>query len=41
YLISYRSKHPAGERGFQKVDVSVRNQPQMQLKARAGYAFGG
>lgn len=40
YLISYRSKHAAGERGFQKVDVSVRNQPQMQLKARAGYAYG-
>jgi VWFA-related protein len=41
YLISYRSKHPAGERGYQKVDVSVRNQPQMQLKARSGYAYGG
>jgi VWFA-related protein len=41
YLISYRSKHAAGEQGFQKVDVSVRNQPQMQIKARAGYAYGG
>lgn len=39
YLITYRSQHPAGEKGFQKVDVSLKN-PELRVKARAGYEFG-
>ena len=40
YLISYRTKRGAGESGFQKVDVKLRN-PEFRVKAREGYAFGG
>jgi VWFA-related protein len=40
YLLSYRSRHPRGERGFQKVDVTVRNNPELKVTARSGYAFG-
>ncbi|HEX7150098.1 MAG TPA: VWA domain-containing protein [Thermoanaerobaculia bacterium] len=40
YLISYRANKRAGTTGFQKVDVSVRNQPQLKVTARPGYAFG-
>lgn len=39
YLITYRSRHPQGERGFQKVDVSVK-QPALRVTARSGYQFG-
>lgn len=40
YLLSYRTRHAAGEQGFQKVTVNVRNQPQFQVNSRAGYAYG-
>ncbi len=40
YLLSYRARHPRGTRGWQRVDVAIRNQPQFRLKAREGYAFG-
>lgn len=40
YLVTYRSRHPRGEKGFQKVDVSLRN-PEFRVVARSGYEFGG
>ncbi|MDQ3282762.1 MAG: VWA domain-containing protein [Acidobacteriota bacterium] len=40
YLITYRSRHGRGERGFQKVEVSVRN-PEFRVTSRAGYQYGG
>ena len=40
YLLSYRSTHPAGETGYQKVKVATRN-PEFQVRAREGYLFGG
>lgn len=39
YLITYRSRKKAGDNGFQKVDVSVRNQ-EFRVRSRAGYSFG-
>jgi VWFA-related protein len=39
YLLTYRSKHAQGERGFQKVNVSVRN-PEFRVVARSGYRYG-
>lgn len=39
YLLSYRSRHPRGESGFQKVDVRTAN-PQFRVKAREGYVYG-
>jgi len=39
YLVTYRSKKPRGEKGFQKVDVSLRN-PELKIVARSGYEFG-
>jgi VWFA-related protein len=39
YLITYRSQHPRGERGFQKVAVDVK-QPEFRVKARPGYVYG-
>lgn len=39
YMISYYSHHEKGTKGFQKVDVSLKV-PDLQVKARAGYAFG-
>lgn len=39
YLLSYRSEHPAGTSGFQKVTVRTRN-PEFRVKAREGYRFG-
>jgi VWFA-related protein len=41
YLLSYRTKHAASETGFQKVSVSIRNQPKLRVNARAGYTYGG
>ena len=38
YLISYRPRSRDGK-GFQKVDVSLRN-PEFRVKARAGYSYG-
>lgn len=40
YLISYRSRHRRGTSGWQKVELDVRNQPQLRVKAREGYAYG-
>jgi VWFA-related protein len=40
YLLTYRSGKTRGEKGFQKVEVSVRNQPQFRVTSRAGYEFG-
>jgi len=39
YLLSYRVRREPG-RGFQKVHVSVRNQPQLRVTSRSGYGFG-
>lgn len=39
YLVTYRARHTKGERGFQKVSVSVRN-PELKVVARSGYQFG-
>ena len=38
YLLSYRTEKKG--RGFQKVDVSIRNHPEFHVTARAGYAYG-
>ena len=40
YLLTYRSRKARGEKGFQKVQVSVKNQPQLRVTSRAGYEFG-
>jgi VWFA-related protein len=39
YLISYYTKKRPGERGFQKVDVALRN-PEFKVTARSGYSYG-
>lgn len=39
YLLSYSSRKPIGEAGFQKVTVRVKN-PGFQVRTREGYAFG-
>jgi len=39
YLLSYRSSHPKGESGFQKVEVDLRN-PEFRVRAREGYLYG-
>jgi VWFA-related protein len=39
YLITYYAHHPAGSRGYQHVDVSLKN-PELRVKAREGYAYG-
>jgi VWFA-related protein len=41
YLLSYRSDKTRGQRGFQRVAVSVKGQPQLRVTARAGYEYGG
>lgn len=38
YLITYRSRHPKGDHGYQKVDVSVKN-PEFKVVSRAGYQY--
>ncbi|HEX9982355.1 MAG TPA: VWA domain-containing protein [Thermoanaerobaculia bacterium] len=40
YLITYKAEKRAGTTGFQKVQVSVRNQPQLKVTARPGYGYG-
>ena len=40
YLLTYRSRKSRGEKGFQKVEVSVKNQPQFRVTSRSGYEFG-
>jgi len=39
YLISYRSPHSKGEKGFQKVQVDVKNR-EFKVISRPGYSFG-
>lgn len=39
YLLSYRSRHPEGKEGYQKVKVSLKN-PKWKVSARSGYSFG-
>jgi len=40
YLVTYRARKPRGEKGFQKVDVKVKN-PEFRVTARSGYEYGG
>jgi VWFA-related protein len=40
YLVTYKARKPRGAKGFQKVKVSVKN-PEMNVTARSGYAYGG
>ncbi len=40
YLIAYRSEHPAGKSGFQRVKVGVAN-PEFRVRSRSGYSYGG
>lgn len=39
YLITYAAHHPRGAKGYQKIEVSLRN-PEFRIKARDGYHFG-
>lgn len=39
YLITYRTQKPRGAKGFQRVDVSIKN-PEFRVKSRAGYIYG-
>ena len=39
YLITYRANKPRGAKGFQKVEVDVKN-PEFRVKSRAGYLYG-
>ena len=39
YLLSYTSGHPAGESGYQKVEVRTAN-PEFRVRARRGYVYG-
>lgn len=39
YLLTYRSRHPKGAKGYQKVEVKVNN-PEFRVVARSGYQFG-
>ncbi|MFP3940443.1 MAG: VWA domain-containing protein [Thermoanaerobaculia bacterium] len=39
YLLSYQSRHPAGESGYQKVEVQTTN-PEFRVKSREGYQYG-
>jgi VWFA-related protein len=38
YLLSYRSEHPAGKSGFQKVQVTATN-PEFKVRTREGYTY--
>lgn len=39
YLLTYRSEHPQGDSGYQKVEVRTVND-ELKVKAREGYTFG-
>jgi hypothetical protein len=39
YLISYRSPHPEGESGYQRVQVRTVNR-EFETRAREGYLYG-
>jgi VWFA-related protein len=38
YLLAYTARHPAGEKGFQRVEVDTVN-PEFRVRARQGYLF--
>jgi VWFA-related protein len=40
YLVTYRANKPRGEKGYQKVNVSVKNKD-LRVTARSGYEYGG
>ncbi|MCP4245617.1 MAG: hypothetical protein GY778_01075, partial [bacterium] len=40
YLLSYRSEHPLGESGYQKIEVGARV-PGVVVRAQRGYRYGG
>lgn len=40
YLLSFRSEHPAGESGYQDIEVRTAN-PEFRVRSRSGYHFGG
>ncbi|MEM1203985.1 MAG: VWA domain-containing protein [Acidobacteriota bacterium] len=39
YLLTYRTERPAGEVGYQRLEVRARN-PEIEVRARTGYRFG-
>lgn len=39
YLLSYQTARPAGEIGYQRLEVRARN-PEVQVRARRGYRYG-
>jgi VWFA-related protein len=39
YLLAYKATHPAGESGYQKVQVKTTN-PSFKVRAREGYLYG-
>jgi VWFA-related protein len=41
YLLTYRTRKAPETKGFQKVQVKVRNQPELRVQARSGYNYGG
>jgi len=40
YLLSFRSRHPAGESGYQEIEVRTAN-PEFRVRSRSGYRYGG
>lgn len=40
YLISYRTRHPAGEEGYQEVTVRTKDDG-FRVRSRSGYRYGG
>jgi VWFA-related protein len=40
YLLSYSTERPAGQTGFQRVEVKTVN-PEFRVKTRQGYTYGG
>lgn len=40
YLLTFRSRHPAGESGYQEIEVEARP-PGVQVRTRRGYRYGG
>lgn len=39
YVLSYQSEHPAGEIGYQRIEVKARDES-VQVRARKGYRYG-
>ncbi|MFP5285937.1 MAG: VWA domain-containing protein, partial [Thermoanaerobaculia bacterium] len=40
YLLSYINERPEGSKGYQKVEVTVKN-PEFRVRTREGYEYGG